>query len=130
MANYFEVIDADGHITEEDNEFKQYMESRYRDRAATLTPRVGDRSLGGTLVPTKDAKTWLDAMDKGGVSSAISDVRAEASAGFGSRMSRWPTRKPGTTSWPRNFRLARGSKRWRWFLFRMCRKRSRSCAGR
>ena len=35
MANHFEVIDADGHITEEDNQLKQYMESRYRDRAAT-----------------------------------------------------------------------------------------------
>jgi len=45
MANSFEVIDADGHITEEDNQLKKYMEAKYRDRAATLTPRDSwDRS--------------------------------------------------------------------------------------
>ena len=50
MATNFEVIDADGHITEEDSQLKQYMEPRYRDRAATLTPRDSwDRSLSGKL---------------------------------------------------------------------------------
>ena len=73
MANHFEVIDADGHITEEDNQLKAYMEPRYRDRAATLTPRDSwDRSLSGKLgTRAKDAKSWLDAMDKGGVSTAV-----------------------------------------------------------
>ena len=73
MANHFEVIDADGHITEEDNQLKQYMDSRYVKRAATLTPRDSwDRSLSGTLgTRAKDAKSWLDAMDKGGVSTAV-----------------------------------------------------------
>ncbi|HEY6365330.1 MAG TPA: amidohydrolase family protein, partial [Candidatus Binatia bacterium] len=73
MAHSFEVIDADGHITEEDGQLKQYMEARYRDRAATLTPRDSwDRSLSGTLgTRAKDAKSWLDAMDKGGVSTAV-----------------------------------------------------------
>ena len=48
MAHNFEVVDADGHITEEDNQLKQYMDARYRDRAATLTPRDSwDRSIGG-----------------------------------------------------------------------------------
>jgi len=73
MANNFEVIDADGHITEEDAQLKKYMDSRYINRAATLTPRDSwDRSLGGTLgTRAKDAKSWLDAMDKGGVSTAV-----------------------------------------------------------
>ena len=73
MARNFEVIDADGHITEEDGQLKKYMEARYRNRAATLTPRDSwDRSLSGTLgTRAGDAKSWLDAMDKGGVSTAV-----------------------------------------------------------
>lgn len=73
MSRNFEVIDADGHITEEDSQLKQYMEPRYRDRAATLTPRDSwDRSLSGKLgTRARDAKSWLDAMDKGGVSTAV-----------------------------------------------------------
>ncbi|HEY7221260.1 MAG TPA: amidohydrolase family protein, partial [Candidatus Binatia bacterium] len=73
MATHFEVIDADGHITEEDSQLKKYMEARYRDRAATLTPRDSwDRSLSGKLgTRARDAKSWLDAMDKGGVSTAV-----------------------------------------------------------
>jgi uncharacterized protein len=73
MAHNFEVIDADGHITEEDNQLKQYMDARYRDRAATLTPRDSwDRSIGGTLgTRARDARSWLDAMDGGGVSTAV-----------------------------------------------------------
>lgn len=73
MAKNFEVIDADGHITEEDGQLKKYMDAKYRDRAATLTPRDSwDRSLSGKLgTRAKDAKSWLEAMDKGGVSTAV-----------------------------------------------------------
>ena len=73
MTTNFEVIDADGHITEEDSQLKKYMEAKYRDRAATLTPRDSwDRSLSGKLgTRAKDAKSWLDAMDKGRVSTAV-----------------------------------------------------------
>jgi hypothetical protein len=81
MANKFEVIDADGHITEEDNQLKKYMEAKYRDRAATLTPRDSwDRSLSGKLgTRARDAKSWLEAMDKGGAldGGALSDQRIE-----------------------------------------------------
>ena len=72
MAN-FEVIDADGHITEEDGQLKKYMEARYVNRAATLTPRDSwDRSLGGTLgTRAKDARSWLAAMDKGNIATAV-----------------------------------------------------------
>ncbi len=73
MAKDYDVIDADGHITEEDNQLRDYMEAPYRNRQATIYPRDNwDRSLGGTLGEVAaDAKTWLDAMDKGGVSTAV-----------------------------------------------------------
>src|ERR671911_966097 len=73
MANDFEVIDADGHITEEDSQIKRYMEAPYRDRGAVLYPRDNwDRSLGGTLgTRARDARSWLDAMDRGRVSTAV-----------------------------------------------------------
>ena len=81
MTTNFEVIDADGHITEEDSQLKKYMEAKYRDRVATLTPRDSwDRSLSGKLgTRAKDAKSWLDAMDKGRCfdRGALSDQRAE-----------------------------------------------------
>ena len=73
MAREFEVIDADGHITEEDSQIKAYMEAPYRDRGAVFYPRDNwDRSLGGTLGRrARDAKSWLDAMDRGGLSTAV-----------------------------------------------------------
>ena len=73
MATAYEVIDADGHITEEDRQLRDYMEAPYRNRQATIYPQDNwDRSLGGTLGETaKDAKSWLNAMDKGGVSTAV-----------------------------------------------------------
>src|SRR5262249_1969444 len=134
MANHFEVIDADGHITEEDNQLKQYMDSRYVKRAATLTPRDSwDRSLSGTLgTRAKDAKSWVDAMDKGGVSTAVLYPTNGLSVGW--------IREPDVA--------VQYSRAWNDFCseefqkvsprlkcvalvrFRMCRKRSRNCAAR
>jgi len=73
MAEAYDVIDADGHITEEDRQLRDYMEAPYRNRQSTIYPQDNwDRSLGGTLgEQAKDAKTWLDTMDKGGVSTAV-----------------------------------------------------------
>jgi predicted TIM-barrel fold metal-dependent hydrolase len=73
MPKEMEVIDADGHITEEDSQIKEYLESPYRDRRAILYPSDNwDRSLGGTLgTRARDAKSWLDAMDSGGLSNAV-----------------------------------------------------------
>ncbi|PON10062.1 hypothetical protein C2W62_52120, partial [Candidatus Entotheonella serta] len=73
MAAHGEVIDADGHITEDDNQLRDHMEAPYRNRQSTIYPQDHwDRSLGGTLGErAKDAKSWLDAMDKGGVSQAV-----------------------------------------------------------
>lgn len=73
MAKDIEVIDADGHITEEDNQIKEFLDSPYRDRKAVFYPKDNwDRSIGGTLgTRARDAKSWLDAMDRGGVSTAV-----------------------------------------------------------
>ena len=73
MARDIEVIDADGHITEEDDQLREHMEAPYRNRGATIYPKDNwDRSLGGTLgTRAKDAKKWLDAMDDGGISTAV-----------------------------------------------------------
>ena len=69
MSAQFEVIDADGHITEEDGQLKKYMPEKYVKRVATLTPRDSwDRSLSGKLgTRARDAMSWLDTMHKGGV---------------------------------------------------------------
>ena len=73
MANQFEVIDADGHITETDAQLKKYMSEKYVKRVSTLT--LGDswdRSLSGKLgTRAGDAKSWLAAIDRGGVSTAV-----------------------------------------------------------
>lgn len=73
MARDIEVIDADGHITEEDSQMKEFLEAPYRDRRAILYPSDNwDRSLGGTLgTRAKDAQSWLNAMDSGGLSTAV-----------------------------------------------------------
>jgi len=73
MARSFEVIDADGHITEGDNEVREYMEAPYRNRRATIYPRDNwDRSIAGTLgTSAKDARSWLDAMDQGELSTSV-----------------------------------------------------------
>ena len=72
MAKDVEVIDADGHITETDTQLKKYMESPWVDRTSTLYPIDNwDRSIGGTLgTRAADAKTWLNAMDEGGLTTA------------------------------------------------------------
>lgn len=69
----YRVIDADGHITETDNQLRPYLDAPYRDRQATFYPTDNwDRSLGGTLgTRARDAKTWLEAMDQAGVETTV-----------------------------------------------------------
>ena len=71
MARDFEVIDADGHITETDDQMRKYLEAPYCNRKSIIYPTDNwDRSLGGTLGDrAADAKKWLDAMDKGGITT-------------------------------------------------------------
>jgi len=73
MAREIEVIDADGHITETDEQLKEFLESPYRDRLAVFYPRDNwDRSVFGTLgTRARDAKSWLGAMDRGGLSTSV-----------------------------------------------------------
>lgn len=73
MDATFEVLDADGHVTETDDQLRNYLDAPYRDRKATLYPRDNwDRSFGGTLgTRANTAKAWLEAMDEGGVSTAV-----------------------------------------------------------
>lgn len=73
MATDYDVIDADGHITETDVQLREYMEAPYRNRQATIYPIDNwDRSLGGTLGErAPDAQSWLNIMDQGGVSTAV-----------------------------------------------------------
>lgn len=76
-----EVIDADGHIVESDNQLREYMEASYRSRRAGFYPSDNwDRSLSGTLPRPKwagrentggNAESWLDALDAGGLSTAV-----------------------------------------------------------
>lgn len=84
MARDMEVIDADGHITETDEQLREYMEAPYRNRKGGFYPRDNwDRSLGGTRgTRARDAKSWLGAMDEGGLSTAVLYPTAGLSFGW------------------------------------------------
>ena len=73
MKRDFEVIDADGHIVETDDQLREYLEAPFCNRRANFYPKDNwDRSLRGTLgSQVKDAQSWLDAMDQGDVSTAV-----------------------------------------------------------
>lgn len=92
MPTRGDVIDADGHITEDDTQLRDYMEAPYRNRQSTIYPvDHWDRSLGGTLgEQAKDAKSWLDTMDKRGMSRAV----LFPTAGYASRILPWRSAKP------------------------------------
>jgi predicted TIM-barrel fold metal-dependent hydrolase len=69
------VIDADGHVTETNEQVAKYLEEPYRQRplAFPLYPWDGwDRRLLGRLGDwAGDAATWLRALDQGGVEVAV-----------------------------------------------------------
>ncbi|NIO08199.1 MAG: amidohydrolase family protein, partial [Deltaproteobacteria bacterium] len=73
MARSFEVIDADGHITDTDVKVKEYLEAPYRNRRVAIYPSDNwDRSLAGTLgASAKDAKSWLDVMDQAELTTSV-----------------------------------------------------------
>ena len=69
--NHYRVIDADGHITESDDQLRPYLEGPHRHRPIYPTDHW-DRGLNGTLgTRAGDAKTWLEALDRAGVESAV-----------------------------------------------------------
>jgi predicted TIM-barrel fold metal-dependent hydrolase len=69
------VIDADGHVTESTEQVAKYLDDPYRRRPLGFPfyPSDGwDRRLLGTLGELGgDAETWLRAMDKGGIETAV-----------------------------------------------------------
>lgn len=79
----FEVIDADGHISETEEQLREFLEPPYNRRRAIYPSDHWDRSLGGTLgARARDAKTWLDAMDAGGLATAYLYPTAGLSHGW------------------------------------------------
>src|SRR5436190_1902143 len=72
------IVDGDGHVTESTELLARYIDPAYRDYgpiagARSYYPTDGwDRSVRGTLGESgSDAKTWLEALDRGGVESAV-----------------------------------------------------------
>jgi len=69
------VIDADGHILEQEEQLARYLDWPYREpgRGWTFYPRDGwNRRLGGRLGQWADsAESWLRALDEGGVDTTV-----------------------------------------------------------
>ncbi|OLB99963.1 MAG: hypothetical protein AUH30_03835 [Candidatus Rokubacteria bacterium 13_1_40CM_68_15] len=69
------IVDADGHVTETQDQIMKYLDEPYRRRpsAALFYPWDGwDRRMLGTLGDwASDAETWLRALDKGGVDQTV-----------------------------------------------------------
>jgi uncharacterized protein len=71
----YPILDADGHVTESYEQLAKYLDEPYRRRPLNfpLFPQDGwDRRLLGTLGEVAgDADTWLRALDKGGMDTAV-----------------------------------------------------------
>ena len=69
------VIDADGHIRDDDRGLRRYLEPPYDTRVNVGggSPRDGwDNSMGATLgTRPVDAQVWLDALDRGGLDQTV-----------------------------------------------------------
>ena len=69
------VIDADGHVTETQEQVAKYLDEPYRQRPTGMLfyPWDGwDRRMLGTLGEfAGDADAWLQAMDRGGMQTAV-----------------------------------------------------------
>src|SRR2546429_3283148 len=75
MATQIPVIDADGHVTESNEQVAKYLEGPLRRRPLTfpLYPQDGwDRRLLGTLGSVGGtAEQWLTALDDGGMEMTV-----------------------------------------------------------
>ena len=74
MERPFAIIDGDGHITETEAQVRAYLPEPYRSRGGSLRAGHGywNINLNGTLgKEARDHKTWLDAMDEGGMETAV-----------------------------------------------------------
>ena len=71
----FEVIDGDGHVTETWEQIAKHLEEPYRKRPL-LSPFFPQDAWDRRLVGTKgnwagDGKSWLEALDSGGMAMAV-----------------------------------------------------------
>src|SRR6266542_5424473 len=71
----FEIIDADGHVTETWEQIARHLEEPYR-RRPLLTPFFPQDGWDRRLLGTKgnwagDAKSWEDALEAGGMAMAV-----------------------------------------------------------
>src|SRR2546421_189696 len=75
MASNIPIIDADGHVTESNEQVAKYLEGPLRQRPLTfpLYPQDGwDRRLLGTLGSVGGtAEQWLSALDDGGMEMTV-----------------------------------------------------------
>jgi predicted TIM-barrel fold metal-dependent hydrolase len=71
----YPIVDADGHVTESNEQIAKYLDEPYRRRPLTfsLYPWDGwDRRMLGTLGDwAGDASSWLTALDRGGVETTV-----------------------------------------------------------
>jgi uncharacterized protein len=72
------VVDGDGHINESTQQLAAHIDPAYRDYGPSAGERTyfpvdaWDRSVRGTLGTTaSNAKAWLEALDRGGMDSAV-----------------------------------------------------------
>lgn len=69
----FQVIDADGHLTDKDNAIAPYLDKPFRSRRRPFHIQDNwDRAMGGRLgASAPDPETWIKAMDKEGIDVAV-----------------------------------------------------------
>ena len=74
----FDIVDGDGHVTEPSEQLARYIDRAYRDYGPSSGARAyyptdsWDRSVRGTLgTSAPDAKTWLEALDRGGMECTV-----------------------------------------------------------
>src|SRR3954470_24686554 len=121
-GNAMNVIDADGHVTETQDQVVKYLDDPYRRRPTTMFfyPWDGwDRRMLGTLgefAGTSDA--WLKALDRGGMELAVLYPTLGSSC-RSSRIGngRWRSAAPTTRSCTRSSRRRRRASR-RWAFYR------------
>src|SRR5262245_62322704 len=69
------IIDADGHVTESQEQVARYLEEPYKRRPGVSLFYAWDgwdRRMLGTLGDVAgDAESWLRALDKGGMESVV-----------------------------------------------------------
>jgi len=69
----FQVIDADGHLTDKDNAIAPYLDEPFRSRRRPFHIQDNwDRAMGGRLgTSAPDPETWIKALDKEGIDVAV-----------------------------------------------------------